>query len=159
VFFLFWSTQHTLHLASNITTPLVRRWFIWGVGGIGILPDIRIEVDLWRKDIKNMMRQCAWCLRLIDSKGKRVSQLPFSKLYEASHGMCDVCGVQWLQQMLGASEAQETPLQLHNDATNTDEYVQTAAGYTEKPSRTTTRLAHELTERELEAVDVTLHII
>jgi hypothetical protein len=39
-----------------------------------------------------MVHQCAWCLRLIDQMGNRVSQQPFPKLYEASHGMCRICG-------------------------------------------------------------------
>lgn len=50
-----------------------------------------------------MIRQCAWCLRLIDSAGERVSLLPLPKLYEASHGMCGVCGTLLMEQ------AKQTP--------------------------------------------------
>ena len=106
-----------------------------------------------------MMRQCAWCLRLIDSRGERVSQLPLPKLYEASHGMCDICGMQWLQQMLEPSAAQDTPLCVRSDAGNTGEYGQIPAEYIEGPSRTTTWLAHDLRKREHQAIDAFLHSI
>jgi hypothetical protein len=48
----------------------------------------------------NMLRQCAWCLRLIDQVGERLSAQPLPKLYEASHGMCGVCGALWMEQVL-----------------------------------------------------------
>lgn len=44
-----------------------------------------------------MVRQCAWCLRLIDGVGKCTSLLPLPKIYEATHGMCQVCGLAWLE--------------------------------------------------------------
>ena len=108
---------------------------------------------------KNMMRQCAWCLRLIDSRGERVSQLPLPKLYEASHGMCDVCGMQWLQQMLCSSAAQNTPPKMAHDAGKTDEYSSLPAEYIERPSRTTTRLARELGQQEPEISNASIHTI
>lgn len=43
-----------------------------------------------------MIRQCAWCLRQIDSMGERLSVKPLPKNYEATHGMCRECGTQWL---------------------------------------------------------------
>jgi hypothetical protein len=43
-----------------------------------------------------MVRQCAWCLRLIDGVGERLSSSPLPKLYEASHGICSVCGTVWI---------------------------------------------------------------
>ena len=43
-----------------------------------------------------MVRQCAWCLCLIDSTGERLSPSPLPKLYEASHGICSVCGKVWI---------------------------------------------------------------
>ena len=49
-----------------------------------------------------MVRQCAWCLRLIDDAGERVSPSPLPKLYEASHGMCGICGTRWMEQVLGS---------------------------------------------------------
>ncbi len=55
-----------------------------------------------------MLRQCAWCLRLIDLAGKRISTQPLPKLYEASHGMCGACGVLWIEQMM-SSLATQTP--------------------------------------------------
>jgi hypothetical protein len=42
-----------------------------------------------------MVRQCAWCLCLIDCSGERLSS-PLPKLYEASHGICSVCGTMWI---------------------------------------------------------------
>lgn len=53
-----------------------------------------------------MQRQCAWCLRLIDSQGERLSLLPVPKLYEASHGMCRICGIFWLEQAMRDTEKQ-----------------------------------------------------
>jgi hypothetical protein len=38
-----------------------------------------------------MVRQCAWCLRLINSLGEWTSSRPVAKIYEASHGICQVC--------------------------------------------------------------------
>ena len=46
-----------------------------------------------------MLRQCAWCLRLINSEGDRLSPLPKPKLYEASHGICEVCAMQCMEQL------------------------------------------------------------
>jgi hypothetical protein len=43
-----------------------------------------------------MVRQCAWCLYLINCSGERLSASPLPKLYEASHGICGVCGVMWI---------------------------------------------------------------
>jgi hypothetical protein len=43
-----------------------------------------------------MVRQCAWCLCLIDCTGERLSSSPLPKLYEASHGICSVCGTMWI---------------------------------------------------------------
>jgi hypothetical protein len=57
-----------------------------------------------------MVRQCAWCLRLINSAGERLSPLPLPKLYEASHGICGVCGMQWMEQVIEAEEPQGTLL-------------------------------------------------
>lgn len=47
-----------------------------------------------------MERQCAWCLRLIGEMGERVSLAPLPKSYEASHGICEVCGALWMEQVL-----------------------------------------------------------
>lgn len=43
------------------------------------------------------VRQCAWCLRLMNSTGERVSVLPVPKIYEATHGICRVCTLRWLE--------------------------------------------------------------
>ena len=56
-----------------------------------------------------MVRQCAWCLCLINSAGERVSPSPLPKLYEASHGICGICGTQWMEQVIEAEEARVTP--------------------------------------------------
>lgn len=42
-------------------------------------------------------RQCAWCLRLVDTSGERISMLPVPKIYEATHGICRACSVIWLE--------------------------------------------------------------
>lgn len=36
------------------------------------------------------MRQCAWCLRVIDSAGRYTLQ-PGRKIRSASHGICPTC--------------------------------------------------------------------
>lgn len=51
-----------------------------------------------------MVRQCAWCLHLINNAGERLSPLPLPKLYEASHGICGICGVQWMEQVIEAEQ-------------------------------------------------------
>jgi len=48
-----------------------------------------------------MVRQCAWCLYLLDADGVRIAVLPLPPLYEATHGMCSVCGKLWMDQWLG----------------------------------------------------------
>jgi hypothetical protein len=55
-----------------------------------------------------MVRQCAWCLRLINSTGERLSSSPLPKLYEASHGICSACGIVWLTQATGASNIENS---------------------------------------------------
>ena len=55
---------------------------------------------------ESMVRQCAWCLRLIDVQGERVSLLPLPKVYEATHGMCTTCGKGWMQQVADAQGVQ-----------------------------------------------------
>ena len=47
------------------------------------------------------VRQCAWCLRLMNNAGERISSLPVPKNYEATHGICKLCGSQWLQPICG----------------------------------------------------------
>lgn len=55
-----------------------------------------------------MVRQCAWCLCLINSMGERISSSPLPKLYEASHGICSVCGTVWLTQATGTSNIENS---------------------------------------------------
>jgi len=52
--------------------------------------------DANRERTELMIRQCAWCLCLINCAGERLSSSPLPKLYEASHGICIVCGIQWI---------------------------------------------------------------
>jgi hypothetical protein len=59
-----------------------------------------------------MVRQCAWCLRLMDISGQRTSVLPVPKIYEASHGMCKECAQRWLKDALQALENESLPLPL-----------------------------------------------
>lgn len=47
-----------------------------------------------------MTRQCAWCLRLMNSFGEHLSQGPVPKEYDATHGMCLSCAVIWLRQAM-----------------------------------------------------------
>lgn len=54
-----------------------------------------------------MVRQCAWCLRLINSQGKRISTFPLPKLYEATHGMCQSCGLRWMEAVEKQNEGQQ----------------------------------------------------
>lgn len=69
-----------------------------------------------------MVRQCAWCLRLIDDAGDRLSLAPLPKLYEASHGICDTCGKQWMEQVLASQTiALSTTLPQGESATVEDE--------------------------------------
>jgi hypothetical protein len=65
--------------------------------------------QLWKEEVA-MQRQCAWCLRLIDDFGERLSSLPVPKTYDASHGMCTVCGDIWLEGVLQDTEKQYVPL-------------------------------------------------
>lgn len=53
-----------------------------------------------RKDVGCMVRQCAWCLCLINTMGERVSLSPSPKIYEATHGICGICGIRWIEQVL-----------------------------------------------------------
>ncbi len=53
-----------------------------------------------------MVRQCAWCLCLINGAGERLSPTPLPKLYEASHGICGVCGIQWIAQAVDSQGLQ-----------------------------------------------------
>lgn len=59
---------------------------------------------------KDMIRQCAWCLRLIDAQGGRVSVRPVPKVYEATHGMCIPCGEGWMEQFAQAQGIQANEL-------------------------------------------------
>lgn len=54
-----------------------------------------------------MVRQCAWCLRLIDEVGERTSAFPLPKIYEATHGICKVCGISWLEAVGGLGDDRE----------------------------------------------------
>ncbi len=66
-----------------------------------------------------MVRQCAWCLRLIDAAGERISTAPLPKLYEATHGMCSICGALWIEQVLSCQDTQVAP-PAFQDSTNAE---------------------------------------
>ena len=36
----------------------------------------------------------------MNQQGERISLQPVPKIYEATHGMCLVCGIHWLEQAL-----------------------------------------------------------
>lgn len=56
------------------------------------------------KETTVMVRQCAWCLRLIDNTGTPLSCEPEQKNDKATHGMCLECGVRWLADVLRDDE-------------------------------------------------------
>ena len=62
-----------------------------------------------------MQRQCAWCLRLLDSIGDPISTMPVPKIRKASHGMCKTCGNLWLEQALQNTQPQAVNRQLALD--------------------------------------------
>ena len=82
-----------------------------------------------------LLRQCAWCLRLINGVGERISPTPLPKLYEASHGICGVCGTLWMEQVM-AQPTQNTPQRNKEEAT--------AATPKGVPSHTVTELILQL---------------
>jgi hypothetical protein len=65
-----------------------------------------------------MVRQCAWCLRLIDGAGERLSPSPLPKLYEASHGICSVCGAVWIARAIEKEADQITVSQTESKEHN-----------------------------------------
>ena len=75
-----------------------------------------------------MVRQCAWCLRLIDANGERISPAPLPKLYEASHGMCGICGKLWIEQVMGGRQRAQSVLPSISSSTlSTPEKAEKAA--------------------------------
>jgi hypothetical protein len=78
-----------------------------------------------------MERQCAWCLCLIDNAGGRLSS-PLPKLYEASHGICDICGSLWMEQV-EVEEAQNTPLAKEGEGNDIASYSERE--HHEKPEK------------------------
>ena len=77
-----------------------------------------------------MVRQCAWCLHLINSTGERQTSSPLPKIYEASHGICRVCGETWLAGAMDSYptnqceyEEQSLFFQLLAEATSRSEYL------------------------------------
>lgn len=68
---------------------------------------------------KRMIRQCAWCLRIINKFGEHLSQCPVPKEYNATHGMCLPCAVLWLKQAMVESGDEVNPL-LIRTSSNTD---------------------------------------
>lgn len=79
-----------------------------------------------------MVRQCAWCLRLINSQGEPISRFALPKLHEATHVMCRNCGLLWMEavesqtkQTMGAMQAIEaTPQPEENDNTTLSRYLE-----------------------------------
>lgn len=56
-----------------------------------------------------MVRQCAWCLRLMNNAGEHTSPAPLPKIYEATHGICGVCGARWMEQAMGQDTSELFP--------------------------------------------------
>jgi hypothetical protein len=44
-----------------------------------------------------MVRQCAWCLRLVNGVGEPTTLLPVPKINDATHYICRTCGLRWLE--------------------------------------------------------------
>ncbi len=67
-----------------------------------------------------MQKQCAWCLRLMDSIGEPVSSIPVPKIRKASHGICKICGDLWLEKALQDTQPQAVtrPLVLDTHLSN-----------------------------------------
>ena len=65
-----------------------------------------------------MKRQCAWCLRLMNSAGEHLSPQPLPKLYDATHGICGVCGTRWMEQATGFQDVTDIPIQLRSTLAN-----------------------------------------
>ena len=61
-----------------------------------------------------MKRQCAWCLRLMNSAGEHLSPAPLPKLYDATHGICGVCGMRWMEQAMGLQDVTDVCIQLRS---------------------------------------------
>lgn len=62
-----------------------------------------------------MVRQCAWCLRLINNAGEPISVFPMPKRYDASHGMCRACGVRWMESVESSGPTgKEEPIDSQN---------------------------------------------
>ena len=61
-----------------------------------------------------MKRQCAWCLRLMNDAGEHLSPAPLPKLYDATHGICGVCGTRWMEQAMGSQDMTEICIQLRS---------------------------------------------
>jgi len=55
-----------------------------------------------------MKRQCAWCLRLMNDVGEHISATPLPKFYDATHGICGVCGTRWMEQAMVVMGTQDT---------------------------------------------------
>ncbi len=54
-----------------------------------------------------ILHQCAWCLRLMNEQGDPIASRVLSKLYEATHGMCNECGEQWVADVMRLDESGE----------------------------------------------------
>jgi hypothetical protein len=65
-----------------------------------------------------MVRQCAWCLRLINSQSEPISTFPLPKLYEATHGMCQSCALLWLEAVEKGNEGQTEQMISHPEETD-----------------------------------------
>jgi hypothetical protein len=70
-------------------------------------------------------------LRLIDLAGERISTQPLPKLYEASHGMCGVCGILWMEQMMSSLTPQASSLPVEAYSEQEIGYVSGDSSYAE----------------------------
>lgn len=72
----------------------------------------------------SMIRQCAWCLRLMNDDGERTTHHPVPKIYEATHGMCAVCGMLWMEQVMRDQESNMSEMAMlwRNDKARTTPY-------------------------------------
>ena len=50
----------------------------------------------------------------MNSGGEHLSPAPLPKLYDATHGICAVCGKRWMEQAMGPQDTNDMYIQLRS---------------------------------------------
>jgi len=50
----------------------------------------------------------------MNSAGEHLSPAPLPKLYDATHGICGVCGMRWIEQAMGSQDMTDVCIQLRS---------------------------------------------